>query len=138
MDSIYFKVGLSNGETAVEGKGKFALEKGALSPISKLLKYCADESLRMTSVTICTPDGHEFHAPTSSKNPKFKAFSESMKPVGYKIYRKAGGDVLTGNVKYEHYTVVETLYDGFSLQLWVSHKKPYQSYSLMKEQENEQ
>jgi len=133
MDStpIKFKAGLSNGETAIEGKGRFAMVPGELSPINKLLAYCEENDISITSLTLVGPEGQEFHAPTSAKNPRFKAFADAERPLGYKIYRKAGGDVLTGNVTYEYYTVAETLYDGFSLQLWVSHAKPHQAYTLI-------
>jgi len=132
MDTLYFKAGLSNGETAIEGKGRFEVIPGELSPINRLYEYIADEGLTITSLSIVTPEGHEFHAPSASKAPRFHAFGDAQKPLSYQIYRKAGGDVVGDNTEFELFTVVETAFEGFSTQLWVSHARPYQAYTLVK------
>lgn len=123
MNKVLFIAGLSNGETVTEEKGNFTTIEGALSPWQRLLSYCADNGVEITSLSLYAKDGRRWNLPSAGKNPKFHAFAVASKPVSYKFFRKMGGDVnpTTGEVTaQEKYAVAEAVYeDGRTIQLWV-------------------
>ena len=121
MHTVKWQVGLSNGENFKEDKGQFETSPGALSPWQRLLAYLEEHQVTITSLSLCTDDGRRWNLPSAGKNPKFKAFADAPQPVGYRFYRKLGGDVMNGAIQQpERYAVVEATYeDGHTMQLWV-------------------
>lgn len=139
MQKVYFIAGLSNGETATEGKGNFAEIEGALSPWQRLLRYCAEQQVDITSLALATADGRRWHLPSAGKAPKFKAMAEALKPTGVRMFRKAAMDLKTntdGDMKEgdwgDFFTCLEAIFaDGRKLQLWVSDAEPHPSWCII-------
>jgi|TARA_Y100000310_G_C20689881_1_gene821535 hypothetical protein len=116
-----WSVSLSNGETLYEEKDKYVSIKGELSPWQKLLAYIEKNSLKITSLSLYMKDGRRFNLRSAGKNPKFHAFTVAPQPVSYKMFRKAGGDMMGDKIMNQDlYTVAEATYDnGSVIQLWV-------------------
>jgi hypothetical protein len=107
--------GLSNGEIAVEGNGKFEELPGELSPWQKLQKYLQDNNLEITSLKIQIR-GRSYNLPSNS--PRFGGEI----PVKYNYFRKIVGDLsmTLANVEVvERYICIEAIYDKYKIQLWV-------------------
>lgn len=134
MHKVLFTAGLSNGETAHEGKGNYKRIDGALSPWQRLSSYVSENKLAITSLSLRTQDGYTWNLPSAGKNPKFKAFGEAPKPERYNFFRRGGADVLmTGGGQlsgYEEYAVIEAIYQEHKLQVWV-HNDTFASWSLI-------
>ena len=107
---------LSNGENAVEGKGKFAEIKGELSPWQKLQAYIKENNLTITGMQI-RAEGKVFTLP--STEPKFGG----EVPLGYKYFRKVSADMMSENPKdlklAELYICISAIYKDFTVSLWV-------------------
>ena len=107
---------LSNGENAVEGKGKFAEIKGELSPWQKLQAYIKKNKLTITGMQI-RAEGKVFTLPSSE--PKFGG----EVPLGYKYFRKVSADMMSDNPKdlqlAELYICISAIYKDFTVSLWV-------------------
>ena len=132
MYRIRFIAGLSNGETVVEGKGQFTETTGELSPWRKLLAYCSDRGLTITSLSLAAGDGCRWSLPSAGKNPKFKAFAEAEKPVRYAFHRALGMDVIGTTKTYDGFAYIEAFYqNGQRLQVWVSEQPPHASWSVI-------
>jgi len=120
VEKVKFVVGLSNGEILTEGKG--ILEKdGTLSPWHKLQAYLKDNDLEIRSMSLYSKTkigNRHYHLP--NENNKFKG----EVPKAYNCFRRYSGDVLVNNARYEHYTVMEAIYDDYKVQLWVSETDP--------------
>lgn len=123
MHKVHWLVGLSNGENHKEGKGHFQIIPEELSPWQRLLCYCAERKLTITSISLGTDDGRRWNLPSAGKNPKFKAFADAPKPAAYNMFRKVGFDVLKNGERSgdeDRYAVIEARYeDGMALQVWV-------------------
>lgn len=123
-------VSLSDGQTLFEGKGDYKVIKGELSPWQRLLKTL--DKRRITSLSLYTDDGKRFNLPSAGKNPKFKVFADAEMPESYNFFRKAGSDIMEGQVQnYEVYTVIEAIYKDKKLQLWVSEANPDNCWTLV-------
>lgn len=122
MHKVHWIAGLSNGETAHEGKGNYAVIEGERSPWGRLLAYLDETGATITSLSLGTDDGRRWHLPSAGKNPKFGEMTTAPQPLSYKMFRKArqvirkeGGE--WGNI----HTVAEATYgNGTKLQVWVS------------------
>ena len=130
--SVKFKVGLSNGDTFYEGKVPFELIGGELSPWLRLKDYLARGGVQITSLALYTDGGQTWNLPSAGKNPKFSAFSDLPKPKEFNYKRIVAKDIDFSNSE-EVFVVIEALYDGFTLQVWVSEGNPKNSWTLSKE-----
>ena len=134
LHTVRWSVSLSNGETIHEGKGEYEEKDGELSPWQKLLAHIAECGASITSLTLSTESGATFALPSAGKNPRFKAFADAPKPVGYKMFRKIGVDVVSkdgGMGKEELYTCAEAQYeDGRKMQIWVS-EETHNAWTLL-------
>lgn len=83
---------LSDGSTHHEGKGDFKSAEGQLSPWRRLLAFASEKGLTVTSLSLCSEDGRNWSLPSAGRNPKFRAFAEAERPVGYSCFRKVGVD----------------------------------------------
>lgn len=112
--NILWNVSLSNGEVIHEERSVFfKTVEGELSPWQKLLRYLAKNDLHITALWLNTVDGsRNFNIISSGNNPRFKAFADAPKPVEYKMFRKAGMDVMPNGEQGEPdlYTVAEATY----------------------------
>ncbi len=118
---VFWSASLSNGETLFENKGDYVEVVGELSPYNKLLKYCDDNCLDITSMSLYTDDGRTFNLPSSGQKPRFKEFQDIEKPYKYSCFRKAGAD-MNSDFKVSGanlFTVVEAVYFDYRVQLWV-------------------
>lgn len=131
---VKWRASLSNGETHYEGKGDYTRVPGELSPWLRLQEYITDNGLTITSLALYDDKGRTFNLPSSGSRPKFKAFTDTLPPVDYDMFRAISQDLgqTDGeNVELydyvenqEHFTVVSALYSTYSLQLWVSELNP--------------
>lgn len=116
--SVTFVVGLSNGENYQEGFGFLEIRPGELSPWQRLSKYLIEKNLRITSLALKSIDNRYFVLDSAGKNPKFVAFGKEPHPIDYNFYRTIGADINLNNGE-DKFAVIEALYDGFRLQVWV-------------------
>ena len=133
MHKVLFTASLSNGENIYEEKGNFQTTPGALSPWQRFLAYLGETKLKITSLSLYTPDGRRWNLPSAGKNPKFREFAVIEQPVGYRMFRKMGGDAInTGEIiNPDLYTVIEAQYaGGKKIQVWVD-EKTLNSWSLI-------
>lgn len=132
MYRIRFIAGLSNGETVTEGKGLFAETTGELSPWRKLLSYCEQHGLTVTSLSLAAGDGRRWSLPSAGKNPKFKAFAEAEKPARYAFHRALGVDIIGASTTSDGFHFIEAIYeDGRKLQVWVAERPPHANWSVV-------
>jgi hypothetical protein len=119
---VHWIAGLSNGETAHEGKGNFQIIEGELSPWQRLLRHIETNSLRITSLSLGTDDGRRWNLPSAGKNPKFHAFATAPRPTAYRMFRSAAMDVMDGSGEWgDLYTCAEAEYEnGTKMQVWVA------------------
>jgi len=116
-EKVKFVVGLSNGEHLTEGEGVLSKVRGEDSPWWKLQHYLEDNDLEIRSMSLYSKTkvgNRHYHLP--NENNKFKG----EVPKAYNCFRRYSGDVLVNNARYEHYTVMEAIYDDYKVQLWVS------------------
>jgi hypothetical protein len=114
---LAWKVGLSNGETFIEGNEPFEIIPGETSPWLRLLSYIKKENLSITSLSL-TDGKRNFNLPSAGKDPKFSAFANAEKPLGYNYWRPVGGDIKPG-AKVDKFFMIEAYYMYFTVQLWV-------------------
>lgn len=120
---VQWFVGLSNGENAHEGVGRFEMVPGEPSPWQRLLRYVAQEKLEITSICLRTADGRSYSLPSAGRNPKFKAFADAPKPYGYNFFRKMAADVVgSSGSEPDRFTVIVALYPTFVAELWVDER----------------
>lgn len=121
-----WKVGLSNGENFIEGVAPFERIKGEDSPWLKLLAYCKQNNIDMTS--LCLIHGSRtFNLPSAGTNPKFKAFSTTKKPIGFDFGRPFS---ITQGEPRELFAMIVAIYDDHQLQLWVDERNPNNCWVL--------
>lgn len=130
MHNALWRVATSNGENFYEGKGKFIEVDGEQSPWNKLLSYLEETEQTITSLGLYTDDGRTFNLPSLGKNPKFSVFSEAQKPLKYNFFRALSQDIQTDDK--ELFTVIEAVYEGYSLQLWVDENNTQNSWVLVR------
>jgi hypothetical protein len=132
--NVKWKVSLSNGETFYEGKGDYKLLKGELSPWDRLTKYLQGTKTEITSLSLYTDSGQNYHLPSSGNNPKFKGFVEIGKPINFTYFREAGLDLISSapSRTTEVFAIISANYKDHSLQVWVSEKNPNNSWALVK------
>lgn len=140
---IRFIASLNNGETIVEGKEPFNYINGEVTPWNRLMRYIAEMKLEITSLSLFTPDGRTFTLPSRGRNPKFKEFADSEKPVDYTIERKlareqdavkhADGQIeTTGPATLKgHFTVAIAYFPTYKLELWVDELDTRNSWYLV-------
>lgn len=123
---VCWRVGLSDGTNATEGKEQFEVREGELSPWRRLLAVCEERGVTITSLALVADGGKTvWSVPSAGKAPKFRAFAEAEKPVSYRFFRKMGADVIGEGEdahldRAETYAVIEAGYaSGARLQLWV-------------------
>jgi hypothetical protein len=113
---------LSDGSTLYEGKGDYAAAEGRKSPWLRLLDYMAESGARLTSLSLYRGE-QRWNLPSSGNSPKFRAFSETEKPVSFRFFRKAAKDVFRTDRKpgsWEEFSVIAAAYaDGSEVQVWV-------------------
>ena len=110
--SYRWVVGLSNGDTLVEGKGIVSRVTGELSPWLKLQQYLEEnKDVIITSLSMRAGDKH---VNLPSNKPKFNG----QIPSGFNCFRKVAFDVLVGGGGAEHYICIEAIYDGCTVQMW--------------------
>jgi len=126
-----WKISLNNGQTFYEGKGNFKTIAGELSPYQKLLKYIQENNLTITSMALYTDDNRVHNSPSKGKNPHFKAFHESTKPIKYIFERKIGYN-MGGDV--DKFTVISAVYeDNKKMSIWVDESNSNNVYTLLGE-----
>jgi len=129
---IRWIVGLSNSCSIQEEKGNFKNIHGELSPWQKLLKYTEEQEANITSLSLFV-DGKRWNLPSAGKNPKFREFALSEKPIKYLCFKKIGADILNNNEieNEELFVVAQAEYEsGRKLQIWIRDKSPFPSWSL--------
>jgi len=131
---ITWLVSLSNGETFSEGVGQFEEIEGALSPWQKLLVYLAENSLQITSLVLVN-NNRTFNLPSAGKNPKFRPFSLSQKPIKYELRRYVSresnsAEELPSALIGEWFTVGVAIYPDYELQIWVDENNPNNCWGL--------
>lgn len=134
MTQVLFLASLSNGETVYEGKGNWQREAGAPSPWERLRAYCLDNDLTITSLALYnTKDHRRWHIPAGGSNPRFHAFATAPKPIDLNFFRKLGTDIKAKTQEVESqetYAVLEALYGGARLQVWVN-EQTMNCYTLL-------
>lgn len=128
--NVQFIVSLSNGETIYEGKGDYTRLAGQPSPWMRLMHYIAVNKLTITSLNLYTPDGHVHKLPSIGNNPKFRAFTDVIKPIKYNFKRIIAKDIVP-NAQEEIFVVIEAIYLDYVLSIWVSDNNPKQSWTLL-------
>lgn len=111
---VKFRVGLSNGESLIEGKGILSIVAGEDSAWHKLQKYLLDNNLTIQSISLVVKDGGNRHFNLPHSNSRF----ECLSPTGFNCFRYFASDSDQENT--EHYTVAEARFEGYKVQLWVS------------------
>lgn len=127
-----WKVGLSNGESFIEGKGRFECIPNELSPWLKLQNYLKQNNLHITSLSLFNEHGTH-NLPSAGKNPKFSPFANAEKPIAYNYFSYVGGDLRRVGVV-DEFLVIEAIYQKYKLQIWVDKKNDNNSWVLVKEQ----
>lgn len=124
MKKVLWSVGLSNGETFVEGKGNFAVIEGALSPWQRLLSYIAEKELVITSLSLITDYGQRWNMPSAGKNPRFRMLGNAKKPIMFRSFVAAASSIREGfKPEEELYIVAEAIFeDGLKMQTWVDNE----------------
>lgn len=122
-----WRVGLSNGENFTEGVAPFQVIPGELSPWLRLSKYLAENRVTITSLSLIA-NGRVHHLPSAGKNPTFRAFFLSEKPLFYNFSRPIGGT--NGKIE-DTFARIEAVYENYILQLWVDEKNPKNSWVLV-------
>lgn len=123
--NVKWQVSLNNGKTFFEGKGLFIEIENEPSPWQRLQKYINDRKVYITSLSLYTDDGRTFNLPSAGKNPRFREFNSDEKPLDFRAFRKYGESIdpktreITGA---DLYTVAESIYSTYRLQLWVDEK----------------
>jgi hypothetical protein len=121
--NVNWYASLSDGTSRQEGKGEFTVIEGQPSPWLRLLAFCEQKGLVITSLSLRSKD-LAWNLPSAGKHPKFGEFDKAQKPDSYRFYRKAGFEVNPdGSQKGEsdRFSVIEADYAGHKLQLWVDH-----------------
>jgi hypothetical protein len=137
--NVRWQISLSNGETFFEGKGKFKVIKGELSPWKRLLSYIEEKDLEIRSISLINGFGQTFNLPSVGSNPKFKQFDELEKPTSYNFFRVIGTDIKFKNMKETSreiagwFTVISAEYPKYSLQIWVDEQNSNRSWTMVKE-----
>lgn len=135
--NVKFKVSLSNGETFFEGKGDYVLIPGELSPWQRLQKYIADKQLLITSLSLYTDDGRTFNLPSAGRDPKFRPFATAEKPLDFNYCHYVArehdivGQQIVNTVPSDWFTVIEAIYQTYTLQLWVDENNTRNSWVLV-------
>lgn len=128
---IKFVVGLSNGESLIEGEG--LLVKEGDSPWWKLQKYIKENDLEIRSMSLVskTKVGNRHY-----NLPNEKGKFSGLAPLGFNCFRHYASDGLSGDPSVEHYCVAEAFYQKFKVQLWVSEADPDKSWVNIVENNN--
>jgi hypothetical protein len=135
--NVKWQVSLSNGETFFEGKGNYQEIPHEKSPWQRLIKYIAENKLKITSIALYTDLGQSFNLPSSGKNPKFKAFLDAEKPIDYNMFRSLAREAHVVNMKAEKakisdwFTTIEAIYSNYKLQLWVDEQNTKNCWVLV-------
>lgn len=141
---VFFIVALSNGEMAVENRGKWCWEKGKPSPWNRLIRFAVENKLTINSLSLSTPHGVTYTLPIAGGRPRFRGFADekAQKPLDYEVKRFLARDmgiVATGNVGEvekvevaEFYTIAEAIYKEYTVQVWVSELNQKNSYTVVK------
>lgn len=133
--NVAWQVSLSNGETVSEGLGRFSEVEGEISPWQKLLVYLSENNLQITSLSLVNVY-RTFNLPSAGKNPKFRPFSLSPKPLGYECRRYVSREAHTGKElalasPHELFTVGVAIYKDYELQLWVDENATENCWTLL-------
>jgi hypothetical protein len=123
---IKFVVGLSNGESLVEGKGKLERIAGGLSPYHKMRKYLEDEGLEITSIGLWAGDIHH-------NLPSFAQKFNGLKPKGFEFFRRYEEDDALAGGAVNIYSVAEAHFELFKLQLWINENDLNKSWVVVKD-----
>lgn len=116
---------LSNGETAHENKGEYKLVPGELSPWQRLVKYCHDNDVKITSLSLVDGWGRKHHLPSAGSNPRFRLLDGIEKPVDFNQFKQVAGNVnkTTGEMTPDDFfVVIEAIYADYKVQLWYDQK----------------
>lgn len=114
---VKFVVGLSNGESLIEGEGILQKIAGEDSPWWKLQKYIKENDLEIRSMYLVskTEVGNRHYNLPNEKN-KFNGIA----PSGFNCFRYYASDGLSGDPNVEHYCIAEAIYPKFKVQIIVS------------------
>jgi hypothetical protein len=136
--NVKWQVSLANGETLFEDKGDFCEVDGQPSPWQKLLFYLAKNKTYITSLSLYTDSNQRFNLPSAGKSPKFKAFIEAPKPLGFQCFRKMGIDFNKGpdgKVRPDEggdlFTVAQAKYADCFMEIWVDENSPKNCWGLI-------
>lgn len=127
-----WKVGLSDGSVCTEGISPFNFVKGNLSPWLKLIESLKKNNLHITSLSIT--DGQKtFNLPSAGNNPKFAAFYNAEKPIGFNFHRAYGMD--NNGENKDVFALATAIYETYELQLWVDENNTNNSWVLVRERD---
>jgi len=98
---IRWAVGLSNGESLVEGHGKVKRVAGELSPWHKLQKYMKENNLRIVSMSLVEGDRH-YNLPQAKD---------------YRCFKR--GEVYSSNRPSKNKICAQAIYDDFVFEVWI-------------------
>ncbi len=116
---VKFIVGLSNGETLMEGKGILSEIEGEDSAWHKLMKYIQENGLEITSMSLQTKSdigNRHYHLPNE------KGKFGGLVPISFNCFRKVISEEGFGESLSEFYTCAEATYENFKVQLYVSER----------------
>lgn len=141
---IVFFATLSNGETCVEGRGKWTWITGEPSPWNRLVRYAIENKVTITSLSLFTPHGASFTVPTAGGKPRFRGFADEKaeKPLDYEVKRFLARDMdvgvtgkkaeIEGVQIAEFYTIAEAIYKDYTIQVWVNELNHRHSWVAVK------
>ena len=131
-NNVKWAIGLSDGNNAYEGKGRYEIKQGGLSPYQRLLKDIKDSGVFITSLSLFTDDGRTWNLPAIGRNPKFRIFNQAEKPMEYRFFRTMGADIMSGQpTAQDKFAVIEAIYLNRKLQIWVDENNPDNSWSVI-------
>ena len=117
---IKWTCSLNNGETIYEEKGNYKKIDGEKSPWLRLQDYIEKNNLQITSLSLYNDKNERWNLHSAGNNPKFSAFDNAKKPIGYKFFKKMGADIVNGKQESaEFFVIIEADYGDFKLQTWV-------------------
>jgi hypothetical protein len=130
--NVGWKVSLSNGETFYEGKGAYEVQKGTPSPWHRLQDHIKSNDLKITSLSLYSKEGMNWHVHSPGNSPRFQEFEKEPKPVELRIFRAmtSGGGGINGAYVETHFTVAQAKYPDYILQMWVSETDPKNCWAI--------
>lgn len=131
MNKVKWTASLSDGQTVYEEKGDYHVTTGAPSPYQRLLAYCEENDVTITSLSLYMDNGLRINLP-SVRMPQFQSLQTRKQPVSYRFFRKMEMNkrVSTGEVTQKVYAVIRATFDDCALELWADERGNSWAYVL--------